>query len=98
MTKAELIKLVENEKAYALWDLQDAEWKQVAIELERDESRWYATAVNIYECDDGFVGVRGVCQIYSVYTTPEDIDFVCTACEYEPKTVITYVMKENRED
>lgn len=39
MTKAELIKLVENEKAYALWDLQDAEWKQVASELERDESR-----------------------------------------------------------
>lgn len=64
MTKAELIKLVENEKAYALWDLQDAEWKQVASELERDESRWYATAVNVYECDDGFVGVRGVCQIY----------------------------------
>lgn len=97
MTKAELIKLIEDEKAYALWDLPDAEWKQVAIELERDESRWYATAVNIYECDDGFVGVRGVCQIYSVYT-PEDIDFVCTACEYEPKTVITYVRKENRDD
>lgn len=98
MTKAELIKLVENEKAYALWDLPDAEWKQVASELERDESRWYATAVNVYECTDGFVGVRGVCQIYSEYTTPEDIYFVCTACEYEPKTVVTYVMKENHDD
>lgn len=98
MTKAELIKLVENEKAYALWDLPDAEWKQVASELERDESRWYAMAVNVYECTDGFVGVRGVCQIYSEYTTPEDIYFVCTACEYEPKTVVTYVMKENHDD
>ena len=98
MTKSELIKLVENEKAYALWDLPDAEWKQVANELERDESRWYATAVNVYECDDGFVGVRGVCQIYGECTTPEDIDFVCTACEYEPKTVVTYVMKEKHND
>ena len=98
MTKDELTKLVENEKAYALWDLPDAEWKQVASELERNESRWYATAVNVYECTDGFVGVRGVCQIYSDCTSPEDIDFVCTACEYEPKTVVTYVMKENRDD
>lgn len=98
MTKDELIKLIENEKAYALWDLPDAEWKQVASELERDESRWYATAVNVYECTDGFVGVRGVCQIYGECTTPEDICFVCTACEYEPKTVVTYVRKENRDE
>lgn len=93
MTKAELIKKIEEENAYALWDLPDKDWKMVACEIDGEKHRWYECSTNVYECEDGFVGVFGVCVIYGD-SSPEDIDCICSACEYEPKQITTYVRKQ----
>ena len=62
MKVQEIIDLVNKESLYSLWDAKDVigkNAKKVASGLELDEHRWYSTAVDVYQCDDGFVGVFG---------------------------------------
>lgn len=36
--------------------------KRIASAIDSERHKWYMTAVNVYQCEDGFVSVRGVYQ------------------------------------
>lgn len=93
MKVQEIIDLVNKEPLYSLWDAEDViggKAKQVASGLKLDEHRWYSTAVDVYQCDDGFVGVWGAYQSFSEMQTWQDIDIVCEASKYKEVQSVTY--------
>lgn len=61
--------------------------------LEIDKHRWYSTCVNVYACEDGYVGIRGVNDLYSDSMDYSDCDCCCAASEYEEVITITYKPK-----
>lgn len=98
MKVQELIDLINNseETLYSLWDAEELiprNVKQVAQGLELDEHRWYSTAVNVYECEDGYVGIFGAYQSFSEMQTWSDICVSCYAQEYKAIQTTTYVPK-----
>lgn len=98
MKKKELIDLINNDCLYSLCDAEDVipkEVKRVATDLEIDRHRWYSTCVNVYACEDGYVGIYGVDQLYSSGMTFSDCDCHCEASEYEEVTTITYKPKKS---
>lgn len=99
MKKKELIDLINNEDClYSIFDAEDIipkEVTRVASDLELDRHRWYSTCVNVYACEDGYVGIRGVNQLYSEMMTLSDCDCPCKASEYEEVTTITYKPKKS---
>lgn len=99
MKKKELIDLINNNEdcLYSIFDAEDIiqkEVKCVASELELDRHRWYSICVNVYACEDGYVGIRGVNQLYSDTMIFSDCDVICEAEEYEEVTTITYKAKK----
>lgn len=90
----ELIDIIKNELVYSLWDLPDMNWECVAREIDEDKMRWFSIATNVYKCEDGYVGVTGVNQIYSDYMSAADCEEPCCACEYQPIQTVTYVPKK----
>lgn len=100
MKVQEAISKIEVACLYALWMVNDyyeplKDCKCVAEGLNLDEHRWYSIATNVYECEDGFVGVRGVYQSFSEMQTWEDINVLCTAEEYIAVPSITYKPKNS---
>ena len=99
MKKKELIDLVNNSCLYSICDAEDVipkEVKCVATDVERYRYRWYSTCVNVYACEDGYVGIWGVSQLYSDMMTFSDCQ--CEALEYEEVTTITYKPKRLQYD
>lgn len=98
MKVKEFIELVNNyENPFlALYDVEDAvdeKTKKVAtIDIEVDKDAVYAT--DIYQCEDGFVGVSGLHEILNECLIPSDLDVNCEASEYEEVQVISYKPKE----
>lgn len=102
MKVQELIDAVNNseESIYSLWQLEDVIPdlpECVAEGLELDEHRWYSVAVNVYKCEDGFVGVWGTYQSFSEMQGWSDIDILCEAEEYKQVPSVTYVPKREGE-
>lgn len=102
MKVQELINAVNNseESIYSLWQLEDVIHdlpECVAEGLELDEHRWYSVAVNVYKCEDGFVGVWGTYQSFSQMQGWSDIDIHCEAEEYKQVPSVTYVPKRESE-
>ena len=96
MKTKELIDLINNGCLYDLYDAEDIiprEVQCVAKDLEIDKHRWYSTCVNVYACEDGYVGIRGVNDLYSDSMDYSDCDCCCTTLEYEEVTTITYKPK-----
>ena len=92
MKVKELVEKVNNAKYRSLFDFEeDFNLEIVASELYVDKHRWYETSTTVYECEDGFVGVSGISQMYSDYMGYGDCECECFAEEFEPKQVITYV-------
>ena len=94
MKVQELINLINEKPLYSLWDADDVigkNAKMVASHLDLDEYRWYSMAVNVYECEDGFVGVFGVYQSLSESQTWKDINVVCEASRYKEVKTVTYI-------
>lgn len=96
----ELIDKVNNseEPIYSLWCLEDAIPdlpECVAEGLELDEHRWYSVAVNVYKCEDGFVGIWGTYQNFSEMQGWSDIDIHCEAEEYKQIPSVTYIPKND---
>ena len=98
MKKKELIDLINNDCLYCLYAVEDIIPKEVqcvATNLNIDSRhRWYSTCVNVYACEDGFVGICGVNQLYSDMMTFSDCDCHCEASEYEEVQTITYKPKK----
>lgn len=99
MKKKDLIDLINNNEKclYSIFDAEDIipkEVKCIERELELDKHRWYSICVNVYACEDGYVGIRGVNQLYSEMMVFSDCDVICEAKEYEEVTTITYKPKK----
>lgn len=67
--------------------------EQVAYGLESNKHRWYEICTDVYQCEDGFVGVTGLGTMFSDMMLPSDCDVHCSAEEYEPVQVVTYRRK-----
>ena len=101
MKVQEVIDLInERDDLYSLYDAEytinpygSTRCKKVADGLELDEHRWYSIATDVYECEDGFVGVTGAYQSFSESQTWEDIGVQCGAEEYKSVQTTTYVPK-----
>lgn len=97
MKKKELIDLINNECLYSIRETEDiipSEVPCVATDLELDRHRWYSTCVNVYACEDGYVCVWGLNQLYSEMMICRDCDCHCEASEYEEVQTITYKTKK----
>ena len=95
MKTFELINKINNstEPIYTLWDLEEIIEdipECVAEGLDLDEYRWYSTAVNVFKCENGFVGVYGVFQIFSEESYPAEIGVKCVASLYKQVPSVTY--------
>lgn len=94
MKREELIKMVNEAQCHSLWQAEDIiprEIPQVAEGLKLDQHRWYSTAINVYKCEDGFVGVWGAYQSFSEMQMWEDLDVICEAFPMKEIQTVTYV-------
>lgn len=96
MKVKEAIELINNrEDLYYVNDagkllLKDKTVEEVATHIESDAHRWFEIATNVYKCEDGFVGVRGVARLFSEQMLVSDTDVPCQASEYEEIQTISY--------
>ena len=100
MKTKELIDLINNGCFCGIYDVEDIiprEVQCVAKDLEIDKHRWYSTCVNVYACEDGYVGIRGVNDLYSDSMDYSDCDCYCAASEYKAVATITYKPKLSEE-
>lgn len=98
MKVAEVIELINNEDelyclSYAEEMLSKHGVEQVMYGLDPDKHRWYEISTDVYQCEDGFVGVTGLGTMFSDMMCPSDCDVHCSAEEYEPVQVVTYRRK-----
>lgn len=96
MKVKELIDIINYSDFYCLGEVEDEvdeQAKQVEHGSALDNHRWYSTAIDVYECEDGYVGVFGVYQIFSEQMEYEDVDVKCYAEEYAAVPRITYIPK-----
>lgn len=95
MKVQEVTEKCNSENIWSFWEFEEAfpELKRVASDLNIDRHRWFEISTNVYECDDGFVGVEGVSEVYSEMMDYRDCDCPCTATEYEAVQTITYKHK-----
>ena len=94
MKRSELIEMVNDAHYKSLFEAEDnipSEINKVASGLELDEHRWFSTAIDVYECEDGFVGIQGAYQSFSEMQSWSDIDWDCTAFPMKAVETITYV-------
>lgn len=94
----ELIDAVNSQEIYSLWDLDNFIPNLpecIAEGLEKDKSWLYDTAVNVYKCEDGFVGIWGVYHNYEDCSC-KDYEITCIATEYKEVPSVTYVPKHTK--
>ena len=98
MKVQDLIDLINtSEELYCLEDVENIipeDIKCVAKELDVNKHRWFSTAVNVYACEDGYVGICGINTIYNENTIPLDCDCICEAFEYEAIQITSYQLKK----
>lgn len=98
MKVKELIEFVNNyENPFiALDDVEDAvDEKTKKVEtIDVDKHRHYSIATDVYQCEDGFVGVTGLYEIFSECSMRSDFDINCEASEYEAFQKVTYKPKK----
>lgn len=97
MKVKELIQLIHDEQplynVYQADDIIGGKAKMVASNLNLDNYRWYTQGTNVYECEDGYVGVTGPCELYSETMNWRDLEMDCIAKEYIAVPTVTYKEK-----
>ena len=98
MKVKEFIEFVENyeDPFISLYDVEyavDEKTKKVAT-INVDNHRHYSIATDIYQCEDGFVGVTGLHEMFNECSVPSDFDINCEASEYEAVQKVTYRPKK----
>lgn len=92
MKVADVIEKVNSESFWSLFDFEENfDLRCVASDLNVDRHRWYELSTNVYECDDGFVGVSGIAECYSEMMSPVDCGCSCFAEQYVPIETVQYV-------
>lgn len=88
----EVIDLCKSHNYWSFWEFEeDCNAEAIVRDLNLDRMRWYEVSTNVYKCEDGFVGVTGVSNLYSEMMSWDDCDFKCEAEEYFPVQSIQYV-------
>lgn len=98
MKVKEIINLINSSNIDSLSeaeDLLDDTVKLVAGDLEIERYKWFGVSTNVYEVEDGYIGITGVTEVYSTAMDSSDCDYPCVAYEYEPYTTISYKPKNN---
>ena len=98
MKVQEFIKLVNESETplYSLYEVKELEFKhkdfpeRVMRGLNPGKYWWYEVSTDIYQCEDGYVGVTGVAQVYSEQMSASDCCYECHAEEYVQVQTITY--------
>ena len=95
MDLKEAIELINNsDDCCSLWDAEDLlEGCKFKNRQDYDSHRWYIMATDIYEVDNGYIGVRGVWELKSEMMDYSDTGEHCFAEEYKAIQTITYVPK-----
>ena len=96
MKVAEVIEKCSSENIWSLCEFEEEfpDLKRVASDLDVERARWFELATNVYECEDGFVGVNGISKVFSEMMSNSDCDCPCSACEYEAVPSIAYKPKK----
>ena len=74
-------------------DQIEGDYVQVVSHQNLIEYRWYSTATDVYKLEDGFVGVRGLFQMFSELSIPSDFNIICEAFEMKAVPSVTYIRK-----
>ena len=95
MKVKEAIELINNsDNCYSLWDAEDLLIGCKFIKRQDDyNNRWDIIATDIYEVEDGYIGVRGVSELKSEMIDFPDCKGHCVAEEYRAVQTITYIPK-----
>ena len=95
MKVKEAIELINNsDNCYSLWDAEDLLIGcKFRNRQDYNSHRWYIMATDIYEVEDGYIGVRGVSELKSEMMDFSDCDEHCVAEEYKAVQTITYIPK-----
>lgn len=95
MTKEQAIELINNSNnCYSLWDAEELLKDCKCINRQNYNShRWYIMATDIYEVEDGYIGVRGVSELKTETANYSDCDEHCIAEEYEAVQTTAYIPK-----
>lgn len=99
MQVQELIDFINEAHFPSLWEADDeiqakfGKQKKVASGLNFDEHRWYSISTDVYQCEDGYVGVTGCSQLKSEMMSWSDADVITRAEEYEAVQTVTYKRK-----
>ena len=102
MKVQELIDYVNSKGFYSIYEFEDSltdrqlELKTVSEDIDVDRHRWYEISTTVYKVEDGYVGIRGISQIYSEYMSNKDCNYLCKASEYEEVQTISYRKKQNK--
>ena len=103
MKVQELIDYVNSNEFYSVYEFENSltdkqfkELKTVSEDIDVDRHRWYEISTTVYKVEDGYVGIRGISQIYSEYMSDKDCDYLCEASEYEEVQTISYRVKQNK--
>lgn len=94
MNVKEAIEFNTSDNCYSLSDAENI-LKGCKFKNRQDyeSNRWYILATDIYEVDDGHIGVSGVSELKSEMMDYSDTDEQCYAEEYQVKQTITYIPK-----
>ena len=93
MKVKESIELINNSNnCYSLWDAENLlKGCKFRNRQNYDSHRWYIMATDIYEVDDGYIGVRGVTELKSEMMDFSDCAIHCIAKEYKAVNTISYI-------
>lgn len=78
---------------YAAKRMIEGKYKLVAKNMYLERFRWYGVSTSVYKLEDGYVGIRGVSELYNAMITFSDLEIYCVAEEYEECTVVSYKPK-----
>ena len=93
MKVKELIQKVVEGGYPSVWHAQDELDFDIKDQINPDKHRWYEVATSVVECEDGFVGIRGVTATFSEEMMWSDCDCLCEAFEMIEKQTKIYVEK-----
>lgn len=95
MNIKEAIELINNsDNCYSLFDAEDLlKGCKFVSRQDHDSHRWYIMATDVYEVDNGYIGVRGVSELKSEMMNYSDASEHCFAEEYQVIQTITYLPK-----
>lgn len=93
MKVKDLIEKINSSDCYSIYDaiyMMDDTCKCIEEHKDVEIHMWYTVSTSVYKLEDGFVGIRGISELDREDLVYSDIDYPCTAKEYEEYTTISY--------